>query len=333
MRFVLRRLTNLVVVLVVVSFLTFLLMNLLPGGPEVNYLGPLYVSDLSRCEAGDIDPQLAEGCTQTIRLRETLGLDQPFLERYGRWLGNAATGDLGDSYKNGVPVMDTITESLPTSLWLMLYAQVIAFTLAIPVAIYSAYRAGRWFDRGATTVSFGVIAVPVFILAILFIFLFGVKLGWFPTIYDPTASVGERIKGMFLPALTLGLGLGAVYARLLRTDLVATLQEDFILMARAKGMSTRHILLRHALRPSTFSLITVAGIQVGALIGGALVVERIFSMPGLGSVVTESVFRRDYQVVQGAILVITSAYVMVNIVVDLIYGYLDPRVRHARAAG
>jgi len=331
MRFVLRRLGSMVVVLVVVSFLTFLLMNLLDGGPEVNYLGPLYVEDLSLCE-GTPTGDLARGCEETIRLQERLGLDKPFFERYVTWVGNAATGDFGISYRREVPVRDVITQALPTSLWLMGYAQVLGLVIALPVAIYSAYRVGRWFDRGATALSFGVIAIPPFILALLFIFLFGVKLGWFPTVYDPDTGPVERLRVMFLPALTLGLGLAAVYARLLRTDLVATLQEDFILMARAKGMPTWRILLRHALRPSTFSLITVAGIQVGALIGGALVVERIFSMPGLGTIVIESALSRDYQVVQGAVLLITAAYVAVNIVVDLIYGYLDPRVRHARAA-
>ncbi|HEX5613755.1 MAG TPA: ABC transporter permease [Acidimicrobiia bacterium] len=332
MRFVLRRLGSMVVVLVVVSFLTFLLMNLLPGGPEVNYLGPLYVEDLSLCE-GTPTGDLARGCAETIDLRDKLNLDKPFFERYVSWVGNALTGDFGTSYRQeGVAVFDIINEALPTSLWLMVYAQVIAFVIAIPVAIYSAYRVGRWFDRGATAASFGVIAIPPFILALLLIYFFAVKLGWFPTVYDPDAEAVERLRSMFMPAFTLGLGLAAVYARLLRTDLVATLQEDFILMARAKGMPTWHILLRHALRPSTFSLITVAGIQIGALIGGALVVERIFSMPGLGTIIVESVLSRDYQVVQGAILLITAAYVAVNIAVDLVYGYLDPRVRHARAA-
>lgn len=331
MRFVLRRLGSMVVVLVVVSFLTFLLMNLLPGGPEVNYLGPLYVEDLSLCE-GELTGDIARGCAETIKLRERLGLDKPFFERYVSWVGGAITGDFGTSYQREVPVNDVITKALPTSLWLMAYAQVLAIVIAVPVAIFSAYRVGRWFDRGTTALSFGVIAIPPFILALLFIFFFGVKLGWFPTVYDPDTAPLERLRVMFLPALTLGLGLAAVYSRLLRTDLVATLQEDFILMARSKGMPTWHILVRHALRPSTFSLITVAGIQIGALIGGALVVERIFSMPGLGTIIVESVLSRDYQVVQGAILLITAAYVVVNIFVDLVYGYLDPRVRHARAA-
>ncbi|MGQ0823444.1 MAG: ABC transporter permease [Actinomycetota bacterium] len=331
MRFLLRRVFVLVPVLFVVSFLTFILMNLLPGGPEVNFLGVLTVNDLSVCDDPGIDTSLIEGCRATKELRAKLDLDEPLLVRYATWAGNALTGDLGTSYVSKFPVLDTIQDRLPTSVALMLYAQLIAFTIAIPVALLAAYRPGGWFDRVSASLSFGIIAVAVFIMALLLQFIFAAKLGWFPVRYDSDAEFAERAKGMFLPAAALGLGLGAVYARLLRGDLVATLQEDFILMAKAKGMPGRRIMLRHALRPSTFSLLTVMGIQVGALIGGALVVEQIFLVPGIGFILTEAIFRRDYQLVQGIILVLAAIYVLTNFVVDVVYGMLDPRVRDARS--
>jgi peptide/nickel transport system permease protein len=314
MRFFLVRLVGLVVVLFVVSLFTFLLVDFLPGDTTTTILGPLAADEQLREEA-----------------QQELNLDDPVWERYLSWLGDALQGDLGESFVTGEPVSESIRERLPTSIMLMVYAQVLALLIAIPLAIISAYRANSMFDKVTTTGSFGVLSIPPFILAIVLIFVFGVRFDVFPTLYDDS-SFSDRITTMFLPAFTLAAGLSAVYLRLLRTDMIATLQEDFITMAKAKGMPTRRILLRHALRPSSFSLLTVAGLQVGALIGGALVVEQLFSISGIGTLVTESIFRRDYLVIQGCVLVIAIAYVLINFAVDLLYTVLDPRVRHARAA-
>ncbi len=344
MGFLLRRLALLVPVLLVVSFLTFMLMSLREGGPEVNFLGPRAVQDLSICDDPELDLNTQTACEETIAIREELNLDDPLLVRYFSWLGNAIQGDFGDSVITGVPVSQTISERLPTSIALMLYAQFIALAIAIPMGIISAYRANGVVDKSTTGLSFALIAIPSFVLALVLLFFLGVKLdevlsdrfGWavdpFPTRYDIDASFSDKAAALFLPALTLGLGLAAVYQRLLRTDLVATLHEDFIFMAKAKGIPARRILFRHALRPSLFSLITVVGIQVGALIGGTIVVEQIFLVPGLGLVITQGIFKFDYQVVQASVLVITFIYVMVNFFVDILYGVLDPRVRHARSA-
>jgi peptide/nickel transport system permease protein len=314
MRFVLQRLIGLVVVVFVVSLFTFLLVDLLPGDTTTTLLGPLASDPELRAEA-----------------QEDLNLDDPVWERYFIWAGNALTGDLGESYVTGEPVSESIRDRLPTSILLMVYAQLLALVIAVPLAVFSAYRSNGVFDKVTTTGSFGLLSMPNFILAIVLIFIFGVKFDLFPTLYDDSSFL-DRIGTMFLPALTLAAGLSAVYLRLLRTDMIATLQEDYITMAKAKGMPTRRILFRHALRPSSFSLLTVAGIQVGALIGGALVVEQLFSIAGIGTLVTESIFRRDYLVIQGCVLVIAIAYVLVNFAVDLLYTALDPRVRHARAA-
>jgi peptide/nickel transport system permease protein len=314
MRFFLVRLVGLIVVVFFVSLFTFLLVDFLPGDTTTSILGPLAADPELRAEA-----------------QQELNLDDPVWQRYLSWLGDALRGDLGESFVTGEPVSESIRERLPTSIMLMVYAQVLALVIAVPLAIISAYRANSTFDKVTTTGSFGVLSIPPFILAIVLIFIFGVRFDIFPTLYDDS-SFSDRVVTMFLPALTLAAGLSAVYLRLLRTDMIATLQEDFITMAKAKGMPTRRILLRHALRPSSFSLLTVAGLQVGALIGGALVVEQLFSISGIGTLVTESIFRRDYLVIQGCVLVIAIAYVLVNFAVDLLYTVLDPRVRHARAA-
>jgi peptide/nickel transport system permease protein len=317
-RFVAKRLLQLIPVLLIVSFLTFMLLNLLPGGTEqvaITVAGPA------------AEPEQLE------QVKKDLELDKPLLERYWNWLGDALSGDLGRSYINDTEVSTYITNRVPVSLQLMLYAQIIAMVIAIPLGVLAAYRSDSRVDRGLSTTAFGLLSVPNFIVGVLLVYLFALSLGWFPA----TGSVkfsddpGEHFKSMFLPSLTLAVGLIAIYLRLLRTDMIATLQEDFIGMAKAKGMPTWHILLRHAFRPSSFSLLTVAGITVGNLIGGALIVEQIFGIHGLGELIVFSIFQRDFLVVQGAVVVICIAFVLANFVIDLLYGFLDPRIRHARA--
>jgi peptide/nickel transport system permease protein len=335
-RFVLRRLVLVIPVLLIISFLTFAMMRLLPSSPLIFSLGPLYLPEDERavCDEPNLqetDPQTALACEKTAEGEERLGLDQGIVAGYFDWLGNALHGDFGESYKNGVPVSDTISEKLPTSITLMIFAQILAFMFAIPLALIAAYRSGGWFDRITSGLSFAIISVAPFIMGLVLLFIFGVRLGWFPTLYDESEDLFGRLRGMFLGALTLGLGLGAVYQRLLRGDLVSTLQEDFILMAKAKGMPSRRIMLRHALRPSTFSLLTVIGIQIGALIGGAVVVEVTFGIRGIGYEIVQAIFSREYQMVQAVVLLLATVFIISNLIVDVIYGMLDPRVRDVRA--
>lgn len=326
MRYVRQKLTHLVVVLLVVSFLTFLLVNLLPGGPENAILG-VNVTDEAKAA-----------------LRDEMHLDDPLPVRYGRWLGDALTGDLGQSYVQRLPVTDLLADRLPVSLLLMLYAQVLALGVAIPLGVAAAAHADRWLDRLASTTAFSLLSLPNFIVAVLLVFflaiggftLLGVRIGsdFFPaTGYVAfTESPIEHFKHMFLPAVSLAAGQVAVYMRLLRTDMIATLQEDFIAVARAKGMPRRRILFRHALKPSSFSLLTVAGINVGALIGGAVIIESIFVLSGVGDLLVRSIFTRDYVVIQSTVLLVAVGFVVVNFLVDLLYSLLDPRISHARAA-
>ena len=316
MRYVGVRIMQLVVVLLVVTFLTFLLINLLPNGPE------------TVVSFGATEEQIEE-------FREQYNLNDPIPVRYVSWLGNAATGDLGDSYVKNLPVVELMGQRLTPTLQLMLYAQVLALAIALPLGVLTAFKADSLFDKVANTTAFGLLSVPNFILAVLLVYLFSIQLGWLPATYNRNATFSEdpveHFKNFLLPAFSLAAGQIAIYMRLLRTDMIATLQEDYIGVAKAKGMPTRRILLRHALRPSSFSLLTIAAINIGQLIGGTIVVERIFSIPGIGSLIVEAIFTRDYLVVQGTVVLIAVAFVVINFLVDILYAVLDPRIRHARA--
>ncbi|NDH23366.1 MAG: ABC transporter permease [Actinobacteria bacterium] len=307
-RFIARRVVQLILVLLSVTFVAFGALNFL-GDPLVNIVGPLAAIDYcDEVEAGLREDSYtsinnAKGDCEIIgEAKADFGLDQPVVQRYFTWLGNIITGDLGTSFQTQLPVSEIIAQKLPKSLMLMVMAQVIALAVAIPVGVYSAYRAGRAVDR------------------------FALRNQWLPASFDDT-SFGTRIHSLILPATVLGLGIAATYQRLLRTDLLTTLQEDFVHMARAKGMTDRHIMTRHALRPSLFSLITVFGVSTGALIGGSLVVEGIFSIPGIGSEIVTAVIRDDFPVVLGSVVVIATGFVVINFFVDLLYTWLDPRVR------
>jgi len=244
------------------------------------------------------------------------------------------TGDLGRSSSFNVPVTDLVNQRLPVSLMLMFYAMFLALAIAIPLGIITAYRANRASDRAINTVTFGLLSMPPYIIGVLLVYLFALKLEWLPAqskYYSFFESPSLHFQNLLLPAVTLALGLVATFQRLLRSDMISTLQQDFITMARAKGMSTRTILFRHALRPSTFSLITAAAVTVGTLIGGAVIVEQIFGLPGMGSLTVEAVFRRDFLVVQFCVVIFAIAFVLVNFIVDVLYAVIDPRIRHARA--
>lgn len=317
MRSVLRRLPALVATLVAVSFLTFLLTSLLPGDPAVAILGP-------------------QGATPeaVARVRADLRLDDPLPVRYVRWVGDAVTGDLGRSYRTGQEVRSAIGERLPTTLEVGGLAIAFALLGAIPLGMVSAYRAGGPVDRAVTGTSFALLAVPSFMMAILLILVFAEGFGVLPATGWVRVSddVAENLKGAVLPALSIAIGELAVYTRLLRSDMIATLQEDYIALARAKGMPTPWILLRHALRPSSFSLLTVVGLQVGAIMSGSVLVETLFALPGVGRLLVDSIFQRDLVMVQGIALVVAVTYVAVNFAVDLLYSYLDPRIRRDRSA-
>lgn len=315
MQVILKKLGYLIPVIFAVTALSFMLIKVLPGDPTVLKLG------------FNATPEAVK------TLHHQLGLDKPLVTQYFIWLGHLATGNLGRSYISNQPVMTTIKQNLPTTLELMVLAQLIALVLAVPAGIYAAYRPNGWFDRVSTTLSFGMLALPAFVFGVFLVYVFAIRIHFFPASgWTPISqNLGKNLKAVTLPAITLALPLVAVYLRLLRSDLMATLQEDFIVMAKSKGLSTSRVLLRHAFRPSTFSLITVAGLNTGTLVGGALIVEVIFALPGIGNLAVTSVFERDYLVVQATVVLIALAYVFVNFLVDVIYAIVDPRVRHGVA--
>jgi peptide/nickel transport system permease protein len=316
-RFVWRQLRHLVPVLFVVTFLSFLLINLLPGDPVITILGP--------------------GATQQniTRLRKDLALDEPIPVRYVHWLKRTATGHLGESYLNHQPVLEAIRQRLPVTLELMVLAEVLALGVAVPMGILAARRPNGILDRVTTATAFGMLSIPNFVLAVALVWVFALHWHLLPAQGHVPMSkdLVDNLRHMVLPAITLAAADVAVYARLLRTEMVTTLQQDFITMARAKGLPDRRILLRHAFRPSTFSLVTVAGLNLGRLIGGAFIVEYIFSLPGIGTLTVNSIFSRDYLVVQGTVVLIAVGYVLVNFLVDVSYSFLDPRIKDARALG
>lgn len=314
MHWLARQLLRLVVVLFCVTLLTYFIVNILPGDVAIVILGSLAT------------PQDIAG------LRADLGLDRPMLVRYFDWLGSALSGDLGRSYRNGEPVAQAIADRLPVSLQLMVMAQILALGIAVPVALLSVRRPGGLFDRMSASAAFGFLAMPNFMLGIVLIYLFSVTFDLLPATGFTPMSEGlwDNLVSMTLPALTLGLIEWTVLMRVLRSDLLTTLKEDFILLARAKGLPQWRVLLQHALRPSSFTLITVLGLNIGGLIGGAVIVEQIFALPGVGRLLLGGIFNRDLILVQGTVSFIAAGFVVINFLVDMLYAVLDPRVRYAR---
>jgi peptide/nickel transport system permease protein len=322
---ILRRLVQLAVVLLIVSFFSFCLVRILPGDPTKTIIP--FGTDQQRAQ-----------------LKKDLGLDKPFFTQYVDYVGNVVQGDFGHQYSTNTPVSELINQSLPVSLELIIYAQIIALVIALPLGVIAAYRAGTRTDAAINTSSFAMLALPNFVLALLISYFLGAKLkilptggyapGWLDPLFDSSRhmQLGDHIQFMFWPALALAVGQIAIYMRLLRSDMVATLQENFITMARSKGISNRRILWRHALRPSSLTLLTVAGLNIGTLIGGAIVVEVIFNVPGMGEKIYQAVVANEYVELQSYILIFAALFVIVNFIVDALYAVLDPRIRRARTA-
>jgi peptide/nickel transport system permease protein len=313
--FLARRLLYLLPVLFAVSLLTFLIASLLPG-------------DLASVILGDqATPE------KVAALRHDMGLDQPIWWRYLSWLGGVLAGDFGRSFRTGQTVLQAVAERLPVSFELMLLAELGALAIGIPLAIACAVRSGSAFDRLVTGTAFSMLSLPAFLSAILLIYFFAVELRWLPaTGYVPLSEdpLGN-LRCFVLPALTLALGEWPVLMRVLRSDMIATLQEDYIAMARAKGLKPSRILLVHALKPSSLTLVTVTGINIGRLMGGTVIVESIFALPGIGRLLLGSIYTRDLIILQGVVLCVAVGYVLINFIVDMLYAVLDPRIRHGHA--
>jgi len=307
------RLTRLVLTVLVVTFVTFTLTNVLPGD-AVNALIPIDAQQ---------DREFVE------QIREEWGLNDPLIVRYGRWLGDAVQGDLGRSLVTGQPVTEEITHRLPITLEIMVVAVGFSLLVAVPLGAFTGYREGRRSDRVFSGVAQAGLSLPSFVTGLILIYVFALKLHWFPAVGWNRLSngIGPNLKTVALPALALAITEIAVYTRVLRSDMIATLKENYILSARAKGLTDRFILFRHGLRPSLLTLVTVVGLNIAALLGGVLVIEYLFAIPGIGKRLFSAIQQRDFMMVQAITILITVFYVVVNTITDLTYMVVDPRIR------
>ena len=306
----LKKLPRLFGVVLAVTAITFAMVDFLPGNVAYDIAGE-------------------EATPEDIRAIEAeFGLDRPLLVRYLDWLTDIAAGGLGKSFRNQEPVAQALWARLPVTLELLILSQLAALCLALPCGIICACRPGSPTDKALNAAAFGLMSVPVFVMGLMLIYLFALKLPWLPaTGYVPLSQgLWQNLRSFALPSLCIALVEWVPFMRVLRSDMMATLGQDFILMARSKGLPPSRILFSHALRPSCLTLITILGIHMGHLIGGAVIVEIIFALPGIGRLLISAIFSRDFAVVQGCILCITIAYVGINILVDTLYTLLDPRI-------
>jgi peptide/nickel transport system permease protein len=311
---ILRRLIASIPVFVLVTAGVFSLVHLTPGDPVEAMMGESQ------------DPVAKEA------LRRDLGLDQPIYAQYATWVGRLVPGDLGRSIRNHEPVVENVTRRIRPSLQLAVFAMLISLCVAFPVGIISATRRNSPIDGFGTMFALFGICMPNFLIALLLIFIFGVTLRWLPIsgYVDPFENFGAGVRSLTLPAITLGLALAAVITRTLRSSLLEVLSEDYVRTARAKGLSDRLVMRRHALKNGLIPVVTLLGLQFGTLVGGAVITEYVFALPGVGRLVVDAIFSRDYPLVQGVILIIATGFVLSNLLVDIVYGWLDPRIRYGQ---
>jgi peptide/nickel transport system permease protein len=310
-----RRLLYNVPVVLSVTALTFLIASLLPGDLAIAILGDQATPD------------------QVAKLHHKLGLDLPLWRQYLHWLGGLLTGDFGTSPRTGETVAHALAGRLPVTLELIVLTQLGALLLGVPLGVLCAVRAGSMFDRVVSSIAFAMLSVPPFLSAILLIFIFALRLKLLPaSAYVPfTQDALGNLVSLALPCGSLVLLEWPAIMRVLRSDMISTLQEDFITMARAKGLPGSRILLVHALKPSSLTLVTVIGLNIGRLIGGAVITESIFALPGVGRLIVESIYARDLVMLQGVVLLVAVAFVFINFTVDMLYAVLEPRIRYGRA--
>ncbi|HYI16107.1 MAG TPA: nickel ABC transporter permease [Thermomicrobiales bacterium] len=312
LRFVIRRLILLVPVIAIVGTIVFVLIHLTPGDPAVVVLGQ------------DANPEQIEA------MRERLGLNEPLYVQYFDWFLGAIRLDFGESIFLGQPVTESLLDRAQPTLLLTFYALTIQVLIAIPFGVISAVKHNSLLDRILMVISISGAAIPSFFLGIMLILFFAVQLQWLPSggYTSITEDPVQHFKQMILPAFALGFTSAGLLARLVRSSMLDVLQEDFIRTAKAKGLPQRVLVVRHALRNALIPAITVIGYSLGGLLGGAVVTETVFTIPGMGRLVVQSVARRDFPVIQGAIVLIAAFYVLANLLVDVLYVYIDPRVRY-----
>jgi len=320
--YVLKRLVQIVPTVLMISLVVFLMMQSIPGDPVVALLGDAYTEE------------------DAVKIREAYGLDRPVLVQYVVWLGKLVRGDWGASILTGRPVLQDVLVRLPVTLELIVLSMAIALLIAIPAGIIGALRQNTWADYAATSVAMIGVSIPEFFVGVLLLLAFSFGLGgilpssgW---VYLPGTcpnmvcgmSFWGNMQHVLMPAVALGIGRAAILTRLLRASMLEVIRTEYVTTARAKGLSERPVVLKHALKNALIPTVTVMGLQVGFLIGGAIVVEMLFAMPGLGTFGIDAIIARDYQQVQGFALITALAFVVINLLVDLTYTFLDPRIRY-----
>jgi peptide/nickel transport system permease protein len=321
--YILKRLIEIVPTVFMITLVVFVMMQSVPGDPVVALLGDAYTEE------------------DAVKVREAYGLDRPMLVQYFIWLGKLVQGDWGTSILSGRPVLEDVLVRLPVTLELVVLSMVVALAIAIPAGVIGALRQNTWADYTATSVAMIGVSIPEFFIGVLLLLVFSIGLGgvlpssgW---VYLPGTcptmvcgvSLWGNVQHVLMPAFALGVGRAALLTRLLRTSMLEVIRTEYVTTARAKGLSERPVVLKHALKNALIPTITVMGLQVGFLIGGAIVVETLFAMPGLGTFGIDAIIARDYQQVQGFALITAFAFVFINLIVDLTYTVLDPRIRYA----
>lgn len=311
--YILRRLVHLIPVILIVGIIVFTLVHLTPGDPAAVILGDGATPE-------DVD-----------RLREQLGLNDPLPVQFLSWFGGVLRLDFGESIFLGLPVTEALLDRVAPTGLLTLYALVVQIMIGVPLGVLAAVNHGSTFDRILTGFAISGAAIPTFFLGILLILIFAVKLQWLPAVgYVPIIEDPvEHFKRMLMPAFSLGFSSAGLLARLVRSSMLDVMHEDYVRTALAKGLTGRVVVLRHALRNALIPAITVIGTSIAALLGGAVVTETVFTIPGMGRLVVQSIGRRDYPIIQGAVMAIAVSYVLINLLVDILYVYADPRVRLA----
>jgi peptide/nickel transport system permease protein len=300
-----QRLLQVIPVLIGISVLTFAMLHLVPGDPVLIF-------------AGD-KPITAE---RAAEIRHQLGLDRPLWQQYWDYASHAMRGDLGVGLRSQRPVLNSIVEALPGTLQLTCAALLVAAVVGVTLGILAAVAYGTWVDTAAMSFAMLGVSVPVFYSSLLLILFFSFRLGWFP------ATGQGGVERLVLPAAALGLASAAALARLVRSSMLEVLSQEYILTARSKGLSSRAVVMRHALKNALIPTVTMLGLQLGALLGGAVVTETIFSRPGLGRLAVDAISNRDFPLIQGTVLFAAVTYVLINLVVDVLYAAIDPRIRY-----
>jgi peptide/nickel transport system permease protein len=309
--YVIRRLLQAIPVLILITAIVFAVVYLIPGDPAAVVLGRAATPE------------------NLVAMRHQMGLDRPLPVRYGIWLSRMIQGDLGNSILSKQPVWTLIGRAFPITVYLSFFALVIAVAIAVPAGMLAALKRNTWVDLVCTTWAFLGVSIPSFWLAIVLVYIFGVRLGWVPLegYISPGQDFVASLKTMILPAFTLGIFISGPLMRYLRSSMLQTLSSDFVLVARAKGLSERRVVAGHVMRNSLIPFVTALGIYMTYLIGGAVIVENVFALPGMGDLVVSAIGNRDYPLIQGVVLVVALVIVLINICVDILYSALDPRIR------